>query len=104
MSNYTLNPWQPEQNKVNLAVLGKACEELTECATAVSRCIIQGIDESEPVTGKLNKDWLTEEIADAYATLDLMCDHFNLDKIYIHSRFNHKISHLQSWHRLIKDE
>jgi hypothetical protein len=104
MSSYTLNPWQPEHDKVNLAVLGKACEELTECATAVSRCIIQGIDESEPVTGKLNREWLTEEIADAYATLDLMCAHFGLDGSIINTRITKKLKHLQSWHRLIKNE
>lgn len=54
-----------------LAVLGKLAEEGSEVATAAVRCIIQGIDESEPVTGKSNREWLEDEIADIMAQCDL---------------------------------
>ena len=47
------NPWHPITDKVDLKYLGKLGEELNECGSAVSRCIIQGVDEREPVTGKL---------------------------------------------------
>lgn len=38
-------PWHPEKDAVRLKHLGKLAEELNECGAAVSRCIIQGIDE-----------------------------------------------------------
>ena len=49
-----LNPWQPERDPIRLAILGKLLEELAEAQAIVARCIIQGIDESEPVTGVHN--------------------------------------------------
>src|SRR4051812_1950163 len=58
------NPWQPIRGPIDLAVLGKFGEELGECQAAVSRCIIQGLGGAEPVTGKINQDWLEDEVAD----------------------------------------
>lgn len=49
------NPWHPISDPVDLKHLGKLSEELGECSAAVARCIIQGIDECEPVTGKINR-------------------------------------------------
>jgi len=92
-----LSPWTPDTNKTHLRVLGKALEELTECGSAVARCIIQGIDESEPVTGKPNRQWLQEEIADAYATLGLMCQYMKLDKSFIFERSMGKALRLRGW-------
>jgi hypothetical protein len=73
------NPWHPIDDKVDLKHLGKLGEELSElaaasskCATAVCRCIIQGVDEAEPVTGKVNREWLEDEIADVQANMDLV--------------------------------
>lgn len=56
MSERHLNPWHPMTDAINLAHLGKLAEELNECGAAVARCIIQGIDGSEPVTGKPNRE------------------------------------------------
>ena len=71
--------WHPTTNKVDLAHLGKLGEELAECAAAASRCIIQGIDEAHPVTGKTNRQWLEEEIADVVAMIDHTVNHFGSD-------------------------
>lgn len=49
------SPWHPMTDSVDLKHLGKLMEELGECQAAIARCIIQGIDSAEPVTGKINK-------------------------------------------------
>lgn len=93
------SPWIPMQSPIGLKHLGKLAEELSECGSAVARCIIQGIDEAEPVTGKLNRAWLEDEIADVYANLELCIIHFNLDLGRIHNRVLKKKEHLSIWHR-----
>lgn len=101
------NPWHPITDSVDLKHLGKLGEELGElgaaagkCAAAVSRCIIQGVDEREPVTGKLNRDWLQDEIADVQANLDLVIERFGLDEEAMAARSAKKRQHLKQWHDL----
>lgn len=95
------NPWHPMTVPIDLKHLGKLGEELNECGAAVSRCIIQGIDEAEPVTGKVNRRWLEDEIADVYANLKLVVDHFGLDTAHIRGRMGRKQEHLKSWHEML---
>jgi hypothetical protein len=95
-----MNPWHPIKDAVDLKHLGKLSEELGECSSAVARCIIQGIDEREPVTGKLNRDWLSEEIADVLAGLKLAIERFDLDQVAIDARVARKYEQLKSWHRM----
>lgn len=92
------SPWHPISNAVDLKHLGKFGEELNECATAVNRCIIQGIEESEPVTGKINKEWLEDEIADVLANIELCKARFNLT--ISQDRIDRKKKHLTSWHMM----
>ncbi|MEQ1698169.1 MAG: hypothetical protein ABL901_20255 [Hyphomicrobiaceae bacterium] len=98
----TLNPWRPMTDALDLAHLGKLGEELNEAGAAVSRCIIQGIDEREPVTGKVNREWLEDEIADVLAGIDLVAFHFGLDPVCIALRVARKKAHLRNWHAMIK--
>ncbi|MGJ4888915.1 hypothetical protein ACQR1Y_12015 [Bradyrhizobium sp. HKCCYLRH3099] len=95
-----LNPWQPTRRPIDLKHLGKLAEELNECGSAVARCIIQGIDEREPETGKLNRDWLEEEIADVTANIALATEHFNLDDERIFRRVKRKMDGLRTWHAM----
>lgn len=92
------NPWHPMTNPVDLKTLGKLNEELGECVAASSRCMIQGIEGAEPVTGKINRDWLEDEIADVYANLSLTVDRFDLNTARIRARMTRKIQHLKQWH------
>ncbi len=92
------NPWQPMTTPIDLKHLGKLAEELGECGAAVCRCIIQGIDEKEPVTGKVNREWLEDEIADITANMALVTEHFNLDNERIFQRVMRKMKHLKQWH------
>jgi hypothetical protein len=96
-----LSPWQPETDRLRLAILGKLGEELAEAGAMVSRCIIQGINESEPVTQVPNRLALQKELADVYATARMAIDHFKLDidAMGLHQR--RKEAHLRAWHGLI---
>lgn len=95
-----LNPWHPMSDPVDLKHLGKLGEELNEAGAATARCIIQGIGESEPVTGKPNKEWLEDELADVYANAELCIQRFGLDRERMAKRITKKILHLSSWHEM----
>ena len=92
------SPWTPESDAVALMHLGKLGEELAECGAAVSRCIIQGIDQAEPSTGEVNRDWLTKEIADVLANVALVREFFGLDQDGIEVRVAFKTAYLRRWH------
>lgn len=96
-----LNPWQPETDSLSLAILGKLAEELGEGSAAVARCIIQGIDEREPVTGKLNREWLEDELADIEAQIAVAKARFLLDGDRMAQRTARKVEHVRSWHKMI---
>lgn len=95
------NPWQPITDPVDIAHLGKLGEEAGELAAAASRCIIQGVDGREPVTGKVNREWLEDEIADVLANSELNIQRFALDGDRIAERALRKIAHLTQWHGLV---
>lgn len=95
------SPRHPMSDPVDLKHLGKFGEELGECQAAVSRCIIQGIDECEPVTGKQNREWLEDEIADVYANAHLVATHFGLSMERIGARAQRKMDHLRKWHDMV---
>jgi len=83
---------------VALKHLGKLTEECGELASAASRCIIQGIDETEPTTGRCNRLWLQDEIADVLANIELVINHFALDVDVIDARAERKQEYLRRWH------
>lgn len=94
------SPWHPIKDPVDLKHLGKLAEELGECISAVNRCIIQGVDEKHPVTEKVNKEWLEDEIADVMAGFQLAALRFNLNEARINERVEAKIKHLAAWHKM----
>lgn len=95
-----MHPWHPIADAVDLKHLGKLGEELNECGAAVSRCIIQGLDEAEPVTGKINREWLEDEIADVEANIKLVKQRFALDAYRIAERADEKERRLRIWHAM----
>lgn len=100
MADRALNPWQPMATP-DLKHLGKLGEELNEAGSAVCRCIIQGIDEREPETGKLNRKWLEDELADVLANVDLVVSHFQLDAARMLVRGAEKKRDLRLWHAML---
>lgn len=98
-----VNPWRPMTNALDLKHLGKLSEELGEAGHAVARCIIQGIDECEPVTRKRNREWLEDELADVIANIDLVERHFGLDRARMMKRAERKRQHLRAWHAMLAE-
>lgn len=95
-----LNPWHPMTDSLDLKHLGKLAEETGELSAAVSRCIIQGIDEAEPVTGKVNREWLEDELADVAANSLLVIERFGLDQQRMRERAERKAAQLRTWHEM----
>lgn len=102
-TSWALNPWRPMARPIDLKHLGKLLEELGEAISATSRCLIQGIDECEPITGKSNQAWLEDELADVLANIELVQDHFNLDRGRMYERIERKKAHLRGWHSMLVD-
>jgi hypothetical protein len=95
--NTEVSDWVPMTNPVHLAVLGKAGEELGELISAKDRCIIQGLDGIDPDSGKVNRDWLTDEVADVAAMLLHIARRFNLDSYAIEERKQRKYVYKGKW-------
>jgi hypothetical protein len=96
LTNVDYHPWHPMNDPIDLKHLGKLLEECGELISALSRCLIQGINESEPVTAELNKDWLENEIADVIANIQLVEKRFGL--IRLEGRIENKTKRLSAWH------
>lgn len=94
------NPWRPMTDPLDLKHMGKLAEEVNELGAATARCLIQGIDEAEPTTGKINRRWLEEEMADVYANMYLVANRFGLDGKFIEQRMSDKIGRLRTWHEM----
>lgn len=99
----SIHPWVPITKAIDLKHLGKLQEELGELQSAVARCIIQGINEKEPETGKVNRDWLEEEIADVLANIELNIQHFGLNNTFIGGRLEVKQRRLKVWHGMLEE-
>ena len=93
----TLSKWTPTTNLMMLRRMGKLSEELGELQAVAARCVIQGIDEIDPGTGKLNRDRLHDEIADVAAQLAVTIDALGLDADRISSRHAIKVLQMEQW-------
>ena len=94
-----ISPWLPEQDRHRLAILGKLIEECNELSARAARCIIHGIDEIDPDTGRTNRQELEREIADARACQWQAVERLNLDTMA--SRITAKDQGFDDWHDLI---
>ena len=88
------------QDPVDQKHIGKFLEELGECVASAARSFIQGILGCEPVTGKQNKEWLEDEIADILGNSELVIERFNLDQARIRARADRKKEQLRKWHEM----
>lgn len=96
------SPWWPMQDALDLAHLTKLTEELGEATSATARCLMQGILEPHPVTGKINREWLEDELADVRACDALCVERFGLDEARMKTRTERKLMHLRGWHEHIR--
>ena len=99
-TNDIVSPWIPMTDPVDCKVLGKLMEESGELCSAAARCFIQGIDEAEPITGKVNREWLQDELADVQASIEVTIERFALDAATIAERKERKKALLRQWHKM----
>ena len=95
----TTDPWHPMSDPVDIKTIGKFLEELGEGVSAAARSLIQQIDGKEPTTGKSNKEWMEDEIADILANAELNIERFKLDGHRIGARVELKKARLRAWHK-----
>lgn len=90
--------WKPMNDPKDLKHLLKLIEELGEAVSATARCLMQGMDEVEPVTKKPNRQWLWEELSDVAANMNLVVKRFALPLTDMFLRTEVKEKHLKKWH------
>lgn len=98
-----LTKWTPTTNLKMLRRMGKLSEELAECNSVAARCIIQGIDEVDPGSQKVNRQRLTEEIADVMAQCRVTIKALGLDHRFIGTRIDMKESQMEEWEGMFSD-
>lgn len=98
--NNTISPWMPEQDQIKLAVLGKLIEECNELAGRAARCIIQGIDELDPASGRTNSVELSREMSDVIACIETV---ESILKVRVETRrVADKYDGFRRWHGMIR--
>jgi NTP pyrophosphatase (non-canonical NTP hydrolase) len=93
------SPWIPMSDPLDIKHIGKLGEETGELSTVIFRCLIQQMDQTNPDDGKINKQWLEEEIADVLANIGLCKKHFNLN--IDPERIKRKKQMLKTWHGML---
>ncbi len=100
----TISPWMPEQDQIRLAILGKLGEEASELAQRCFRCIIHGLDELDPDTGRTNRVELEREISDVIACIvtseNNRISNVDANEAY-DKRVNDKVDGFKLWHGMI---
>jgi NTP pyrophosphatase (non-canonical NTP hydrolase) len=99
-----LTKWTPTTNLMMLRRMGKLQEELGELSVVASRCIIQGIDEIDPGSGRVNRDRLHDELADVIAQCFVTILLLELDVTYIDERVYKKVGQMKEWEAMFKGE
>lgn len=101
MAEGAISAWLPEQDQHRLAVLGKLIEECNELSARAARCIIHGLGEVDPDTGRLNGIELAREMADVEACLAQAQQRLELP--YLAERARDKFAGFNRWHDLIDE-
>lgn len=100
-TNPAISAWRPEQDLHRLAVLGKLIEECNELSARAARCIIHGIDQPDPDTGRTNLAELEREMADVEACM--LQVQMRLGGKFDYARASSKHAGFDEWHQLIDE-
>lgn len=92
-----ITKWVPTTELWQLRRLGKLGEELGELVAVTNRCIIQGINEVDPHSQKLNWVRLMEEMADVLAQIQCTTEAFHLSEEKIQERVIKKVAQMAEW-------
>ena len=91
------SPWKPISDDLQQKVLGKLLEELGEATAVAARCTIQGLDGISPDTGKVNRVWLQEELADVESKIQACLVYFDLAYPAFWARVQKKTAFHKPW-------
>lgn len=89
--------WIPTQDIIAQKIMGKFLEEGGESISAVARALIQGIDGKEPTSGKPNRVWVEDELADLWALMTHLEQYYDLDLDRMAQRTEVKYNRLSEW-------
>lgn len=95
--------WIPMSDPVDLAALGKLCEEVNELGKIIARTIIQGINERDPETQYMNRHALEDELADVEALCRIVTARFGLNEGRMAVRTAVKIDHKAAWFKMLEE-
>lgn len=95
-----MSKWVPTTNLLMLRRMGKLSEELGELQAVAARCIIQGIDEVDPGTGRVNSNRLADELADVYAQIECTMEALKLHKGNFARRVTIKKGQMREWEEM----
>lgn len=104
MTRPPLTKWTPTTNLMMLRRMGKLIEELNELSVVAARCIIQGIDEVDPSSGKVNRLRLEHELADVLAQCMVTVQNLKLNADAIDTRAADKIHQMAEWEAMFEEE
>lgn len=93
----TIQPWVPDADPRQARRVGKTLEELCELAAVLARISIQGLDATDPGSGKTNRQRLHEELADVIAQIDCDIRAFDMDSEAITDRAAEKVGQMDEW-------
>ena len=99
-----VSAWHVETDAYRIRRLGKSLEELGELVSVLARCIIQGVDETDPSSGEVNRMRMQKETADVCTQLYLLGESFGLDYPAIDARIAEKRESMVKWEQLLEDE
>lgn len=100
----TVTAWHVETDAFILRRLGKALEELGELTSVLARCIIQGVNEVDPSSKKVNLQRMQEETTDVMTQINCLTTAFALDKDKMKERFQDKLQSMEKWEELLEEE
>jgi len=95
-----MSKWVPTTDLMTLRRMGKLTEELGELQSVAARVVIQGIDEVDPGSGKVNRQRLLDELADVQAQIGCTLLAFDLDQAYLARRVAEKMRQMSEWEAL----
>lgn len=93
--------WLPENDLIRRQVLNKLTEEAGELLQIVGRCLAQGVDQSDPKTGKPNIEALADEIADVTAAIIWLRTTLTLSAGF-EARAARKLAGFREWQGLLE--
>ena len=99
-----LTKWHATTNPTEIRRFGKLLEECGELVNVAARCIIQGIDEVDPGTERVNRYRLEDELADVAAQITATVDILGLNEKRIIARGVTKLDLMHEWEAMYDGE